>query len=588
MNDLLSGNLLSSLQEMIIFLGALGLLSCLVAILGVQRQLRAFRKTPNPFDIDITADVTPAAHATKIREILKLPPSKLVIGKRSSLRKHFNIKTAAQQAEDKAKISSDLHHLIIEPISFIFAPFSFVFSLIGRLKLLSFVFAPFSLVFSQIRRLLAWWYAPQHLLQYRVEPMLTVAEATDRNRRLPSIDDLHEWSLDREFGRPCVSLHRLVVSSLLIMGILGTLLGVHICLESAAGNSKTILEQLPPALTPSMMAVGFTIVLAIFKGIYSTKLENLLGKLDRYTLDTLVPALQPADSFEDMDTAMSNTLQSVNDLIKRFGTIVSATVDAGRAVSTYAHDLQQAIDCVKEICDRLGEAKECSESAAKSIGAAIKKLGDIWGDLSSHFKDMNADAGELRALNREVCESLNDIENKYIILGKGIESGTQELTAELDNLRVHEHSYDGLDEIVNSLKQKAPELADLRTRASRMQEGAHKLSQSATDAAKHTGNTRTGLESICKVQSDTVAMLEASLQATTHTADKQQEHNPDISKELIALTETMQEHCEEQRHYVEDINKHSQKYHEPLYKILNPVEWVALLLVILTILKLLA
>ena len=568
MNDLLSGNLLSSLQEMIIFLGALGLLSCLAAILGVQRQLRAFRKTPNPFDIDITADATPAAHATKIREILKLPPSKLAIGKRSSLRKHFNIKTAAQQA---AKAQQDAKKKKRSGCC---------------LPLL--IFAPFSLVFSQIRRLLAWWYAPQQLLQYRVEPMLTVAEATDRNRRLPSIDDLHEWSLDREFGRPCVSLHRLVVSSLLIMGILGTLLGVHICLESAAGNSKTILEQLPPALTPSMMAVGFTIVLAIFKGIYSTKLENLLGKLDRYTLDTLVPALQPADSFEDMDTAMSNTLQSVNDLIKRFGTIVSATADASMAVSTYAHDLQQAIDCVKEIYDRLGEAMQCSESAAKSIGAAIKKLGDICRDLSPLFKDMNADAGELRALNREVCKSLNEIENKYIILGKGIESGTQELTAELDNLRAHEHSYDGLDEIVSSLKQKAPELADLRTRASRMQEGAHKLSQSSTDAAKHTGNTRTGLESICKVQSDTVAMLEASLQATTHTADKQQEHNPDISKELIELTETMQKHCKKQRHYVEVINKHSQKYHEPLYKILTPVEWVALLLVILTFLKLLA
>lgn len=110
---------------------------------------------------------------------------------------------------------------------------------------------------------------------------------------IPDLTDMHELTLHNETGRFCTATMNTIISCLLICGILGTLLGVHIVIKEVQTDGISAIGELPKALMPSMLAVGFTIVLIILRGIYLAQVEQYVSQLDRFTLERLLPIFTP-------------------------------------------------------------------------------------------------------------------------------------------------------------------------------------------------------------------------------------------------------------------------------------------------------
>ena len=120
---------------------------------------------------------------------------------------------------------------------------------------------------------------------------------------IPGLTDMHELTLHNETGRFCTATMNTIISCLLICGILGTLLGVHVVIKGVQKDGISAIGELPNALMPSMLAVGFTIVLIILRGIYLAQVEQYVSQLDRFTLERLLPIFTPRK--EDLQRSAS-------------------------------------------------------------------------------------------------------------------------------------------------------------------------------------------------------------------------------------------------------------------------------------------
>lgn len=175
----------------------------------------------------------------------------------------------------------------------------------------------------------------RHLhLAKRVDTMLLSLENDPtKAKELPELHDLHELTLQDELGYTGSATLRTVISFLLILGILGTLTGVH-GVVSDSSSEVDLISRMAGALLPSMVAVGSTVVLMLLRGVYSAKVDAFLEQLDFYTMTVLSPRLQPA----------SDTQRSKNEITK--------------AINQFSEDgikVKAASDELKENTGRLAE-----------------------------------------------------------------------------------------------------------------------------------------------------------------------------------------------------------------------------------------
>ena len=121
----------------------------------------------------------------------------------------------------------------------------------------------------------------------------------EKERVLPHLTALHDISLRAELSRWEASGAITIVSLLLILGIFGTLSGVHKVLKAEYGIQQG-LADLAPALGPSAIAVFGTIVLIILHAYYRKLVDTHVASLDMYTLK-LLSKLAPKEEAPDYD-----------------------------------------------------------------------------------------------------------------------------------------------------------------------------------------------------------------------------------------------------------------------------------------------
>ena len=178
-------------------------------------------------------------------------------------------------------------------------------------------------------------FSPVNHLKLRVRALL---EATNFDKEtlkkatpvLPKLEDLHELTLRNEQSRSSTTMMTTIVSFLLIMGILGTLTGVHGTLKDGIINQVA----LGGALKPSMWAVFGTILLMIGKGFYLREVDLYVARLDALTISHLLPALQ------------DNQTQK-NEQMKKFADNVGEQVQQIRKI----HQLIEKND-VTDMCEK--------------------------------------------------------------------------------------------------------------------------------------------------------------------------------------------------------------------------------------------
>ena len=99
---------------------------------------------------------------------------------------------------------------------------------------------------------------------------------------LPTLSDLRELSYTAERKSDMSWQLGVATSTLLISGILGTLVGVHDAIPISSAERMELAEILP-ALYPSAIAVFSTVLLLILRGWYRHGVERYIGRLDRHT-----------------------------------------------------------------------------------------------------------------------------------------------------------------------------------------------------------------------------------------------------------------------------------------------------------------
>lgn len=144
--------------------------------------------------------------------------------------------------------------------------------------------------------------APFHLLT-RLRAM-GVADGQDTHT-FTSLKDMHELTQQSELSRTCSSGLNTIVSFLLILGILGTLSGIHGVIRDGVKD----IQELAPALEPSQWAVGGTVILLILRGIYLSMVDRYLYRLDTLTI-MLLPALR--EDQDEEQNARNTIFQALN------------------------------------------------------------------------------------------------------------------------------------------------------------------------------------------------------------------------------------------------------------------------------------
>lgn len=150
----------------------------------------------------------------------------------------------------------------------------------------------------------------QSLLEQRLESIfssININSNTNRGDRvLPHLNAMHDISLHRELSKLDSALVSAILSFLLVMGILGTLTGVHDVLKEQEIN----LRDLADALLPSACAVFGTIFLMIGRAFYMNRVMYCLAMLDELTMQVILPVLTRGAK----EVSLNELDQAINDL----------------------------------------------------------------------------------------------------------------------------------------------------------------------------------------------------------------------------------------------------------------------------------
>lgn len=220
-----------------------------------------------------------------------------------------------------------------------------------------------------------------YLLQLRLE---TISDSVDKkaSRKLPSLHDLHSLSLQDEMSRTSSVGLRTITSFLLILGILGTLVGVHQVVGSETGDSPD-MPSLAIALEPSMWAVSCTILLMWLRGWYMARVDSYLEELDLYTMTEVIPMLQPVSDVNSQTTVLGNNMEGLEAKVAELRTLTQNMQKANAQIADSITNSAKLGDeiaalqgALEEQCGKLRELEKSSAEYKGALSDAVRESGD--------------------------------------------------------------------------------------------------------------------------------------------------------------------------------------------------------------------
>ncbi len=221
-----------------------------------------------------------------------------------------------------------------------------------------------------------------------------------KERRLPTLRDLHDLTMQVELSRVWPVVFRTISSFLLILGIIGTLYGVH----QNIGSETIDLKVLQPALEPSIWAVGFTVALLLLRGVYVRELDNYMARLDSITLNKLFVALLPPSKLDDAISGLSEKLGVLKKGAEQRKDITSEMEKAVNGFKTAADEFGKCEAQFKQLMTDLettrGEIEAMTAAQASfttNAQAALTKAQTFQNKLEDEANKIFASAGKWTA-----------------------------------------------------------------------------------------------------------------------------------------------------------------------------------------------
>lgn len=238
----------------------------------------------------------------------------------------------------------------------------------------------------------------ERLLDARASVLISIVsagQAQGKNvchkiQKLPSLAELSEYSFlaaRTTFAMRCVMI---TFSSMLILGILGTLCGVHASVDAGIDNDIRVLT---PAFIPSATAALMTIVLMILRGSYRRILVKLVTQIDLYTLNTLIPCLQPDSMSEITSRVLSDSM---------------------RELWSHLDLLKNSMNAVRKVSDAAISSTDPFFSMLNVISTLLPNMKDHVELYSSQVAEMQTQAGKIAMSFRDIQKGLLPLETASV------------------------------------------------------------------------------------------------------------------------------------------------------------------------------
>ena len=213
--------------------------------------------------------------------------------------------------------------------------------------------------------------------------------------QLPTVDDWHEFDSSQENASFSLSLFKILTSSMLIAGIVCTLFLLHHYMEHVFST-----EQIRQALEPSLVAIRGTIWLIFLRGVYAVLFERLESRLDRYTLDVLIPCFQMPTTTEQLDSDMAESIWKLNDNIQGMRRIYEENLAPFfNAVTHYKSILSELVSQFYHMGDKILGMINVIEEGVHSGAREVQDMKILASSISEELIDLDMKAKDLTRQN---------------------------------------------------------------------------------------------------------------------------------------------------------------------------------------------
>lgn len=309
----------------------------------------------------------------------------------------------------------------------------------------------------------------------RVQTIFRLATAG----QLPRTSDLGSATVWRDEATPSSRLSRFLLSSLLILGLLGTLTAFRGVLGEPPGGDeqgridaakldayvRTVYSGLGGAFYSSMAGVGGTVFLLITRAIFVTGARSrFLAELDALTEEHLIPRLYRAPP---------TTPQALREASSRMGSVTQDLAKLGDGLREALIGAQASVAHLGKFSSSLSNGAHSLETMFSSGGTVERQFASLATSLARQeaiMDEATAEAGADRATLRGA-------------LGKLTQLG--------DAVVLWQHAAGGLLERFSSGQEKQQSLAQETARV--LGESAARLAASATDQQRERQTEQTAL-----------------------------------------------------------------------------------------------
>ena len=191
-------------------------------------------------------------------------------------------------------------------------------------------------------------------LRERVSALFKAANITKRDGEpkedsvLPQLEDLHALTIHNEQNRNCAAVLNTIISVLLILGILGTLTGIHTIIQSDVDP-----QRIGEALVPSALAVGSTIILIALRGVYLYYAHQYVKRLDWLTVTLFFPRFRPRRKDNE---SIKHTTGEIEELVKSHSNM--SREESGNYAAGMKEKMQEVTEEVTTLLHSITEAKK--------------------------------------------------------------------------------------------------------------------------------------------------------------------------------------------------------------------------------------
>ena len=270
----------------------------------------------------------------------------------------------------------------------------------------------------------------ERLLDARASVLISIVsagQAQGKNvchkiQKLPSLAELSEFSFQAArttFAMRCVMI---TFSSMLILGILGTLCGVHASVDAGIDNDIRVLT---PAFIPSATAALMTIVLMTLRGSYRRILVKLVTQIDLYTLNTLIPCLQPDSMSEITSRVLSDSMRELwshLDLLKNSMNSVRKVTDTAKEKTNPFFSM---LDNISTLLPNIKNHVELYSSQVTEMKTLADKIAKCYRGIQSG----------LRALSTQEAASVDKLSHEMDALAQDVSQRREKLRSAIESLK---------------------------------------------------------------------------------------------------------------------------------------------------------